>query len=87
MGLCLSYRIKKRSRKNFNDLKTEESFNKMSQTLNTSCSSTPVNKSRDLGKITLRQPVLKDLKKNKLYVERMRMRKILKKKIQEKKAF
>lgn len=87
MGLCLSYRIKKRSRKNLNDLKSEESFNKTLQTLNTTCSLIPIKKSKDLSKITLRQPVLKDLKKNKLYMERMEMRKILKKNIDGKKAF
>ncbi|OMJ92937.1 hypothetical protein SteCoe_4149 [Stentor coeruleus] len=87
MGLCLSYRIKKRSRKNLCDLKTEESTDKLSQTMNTSCSLALFNKKRNLGKIVLRQPVLKDLKKNKLYAARIQMRKFLMMRREGNKAF
>ncbi|OMJ68288.1 hypothetical protein SteCoe_34314 [Stentor coeruleus] len=72
MGACISKKTNLESNKITDDPRSKFNLIKTSMHLTTSIVSTPVFSNHVHTKIMLRQPVLQDLKQNKLYVSRMR---------------
>lgn len=71
MGACISKKSNLRSNKITDDPRSEINLIKSSLHLTTSIISTPLFSNHVHTKIMLRQPVLQDLKQNKLYASRM----------------
>lgn len=71
MGTCISKKKTNKSQKSPEDPKSDEITKKTSLRTSTSSVTTPTCYSKILTRIVLRQPVLQDLKQNKLYASRM----------------
>ncbi|OMJ94251.1 hypothetical protein SteCoe_2587 [Stentor coeruleus] len=71
MGACISKKQTHKLQKHSKDPKSNEIIKKTSLQTSTSSLTTPTFYSKILTRIVLRQPVLQDLKQNKLYASRM----------------